>query len=106
MSSDALAELAQMAEMYRKRGKLRRAANIYSQIVRLSQRDSSIPASEVAIVLYKLADIYDELGQNDSAVRLYREAIEKYNRGEISERLNLLWYLEALKRLETEADAR
>jgi tetratricopeptide (TPR) repeat protein len=99
-SKQPLLEMSRMADVYRRLSQFDSAENLYHVIIDELEKSGNKYDQRLALALYSLAEVYSDQQKNGEALPLYRRAVEIWEVTHPVESLSILWYSEALNRMQ------
>jgi tetratricopeptide (TPR) repeat protein len=103
-SKQPLSELSHMASVYRKLGQFAAAENLYRVIIDELEKVGLVHDERLALALYSLAEVCSDQQRNGEALPLYKRAVEIWEHTHPIESLSVLWYSEALIKMQQLVD--
>lgn len=99
-----LAELLYLVVYYKRRGQPDLAIQLLQDFIKIDAERQYRPTRILSIALYNLAELCREEGDRILVAKLYRQAVDLWNEIEPHDRLNILWYQDAIQRLQEESN--
>jgi tetratricopeptide (TPR) repeat protein len=97
-------ELKAIAAMYRKRGRLKLAADVLRTALSIQRNQYGSANPETALTLYQIGEIHTELELYDIAREYYKEAVDTWNEARPNSAENALYFNEAMMQLQSDSD--
>jgi tetratricopeptide (TPR) repeat protein len=89
-----------MASVYRKLGQFAAAENLYRVVIDELEKTGLVHDERLALALYSLAEVCSDQQRTGEALPLYKRAVEIWEKTHPIESLSVLWYSEALIKMQ------
>jgi hypothetical protein len=97
-------ELKSIASAYRKRSRLRLAADVLRTAWSIQRNLYGPDDPEIALTIYQIGEIHSDLEEYDLARQFYKQAVDMWMRVRPNSTENALYFNEAMMQLQLQSD--